>query len=238
MKRTIGQRIGDFMAGQGFYIVLFLCVAAIGISGYFLFSTLSDPSGETPVVNPTQIVITNSPTPSATPSPTPSASSVPVSPKPSAASSPSPSVSPSPIPSEASAPTAFTWPVQGSIIGEFSLEVLAFDPTMGDWRVHSGIDIAASTGTVVNAIADGTVVDVFDDGLMGTTVVVDHGGGLTSSYSNLAATPTVSTGDKVSRGTPLGSVGGTAMAESALEAHLHLEMAQNDISVDPISYLP
>lgn len=75
-------------------------------------------------------------------------------------------------------------------------------------------------------------------GWMGTTVVVDHGGGLTSSYSNLAATPTVSTGDKVSRGTPLGSVGGTAMAESALEAHLHLEMAQNDISVDPISYLP
>ena len=40
-KRPFVERIGDFMAGKGFYIVLFLCVAAIGISGYYLFSSLN-----------------------------------------------------------------------------------------------------------------------------------------------------------------------------------------------------
>ena len=40
-KKPILERIGDFMEGKGFYIVLFLCVAAIGISGYYLFSSLN-----------------------------------------------------------------------------------------------------------------------------------------------------------------------------------------------------
>ena len=39
MKKPFMERFGDFMAGKGFYIVLFLCVAAIGISGYYLFSS-------------------------------------------------------------------------------------------------------------------------------------------------------------------------------------------------------
>lgn len=53
---------------------------------------------------------------------------------------------------------------------------------------------------------------------MGTTVVVEHGGGLTSTYSNLASVPTVAVGDTVGAGSVLGSVGGTAIAESAWPA--------------------
>ena len=55
---------------------------------------------------------------------------------------------------------------------------------------------------------------------MGTTVVVEHGGGLTSTYANLASVPTVAVGDTVGAGSVLGSVGGTAIAESALASHL------------------
>ena len=40
MKRNRLEKLGDFVLGKGFYIVLFLCVAAIGISGYYLFSSL------------------------------------------------------------------------------------------------------------------------------------------------------------------------------------------------------
>ena len=245
MKRSLSTRIGDFMAGQGFYIVLFLCIAAIGISGYFLFSSLSDPGGSAAASTPTQVVVSDTPSPSGSGSVSPTASpSVSASPspslKPSARPSSSPSAPPAPSPkqSEAVSATSFTWPVKGSVIKEFSLEVLAYDPTMNDWRVHSGIDIAAPAGTTVMAIADGTVADVFNDGLMGTAVIIDHGGELTSTYYNLAAKPTVSVGDKVSRGSVIGSVGSTAMAESALSSHLHLEMAQNGVSVDPVSYLP
>ena len=42
MKKPFHQRVGDFLEGKGFYIVLFLCVAAIGISGYYLFDSTSD----------------------------------------------------------------------------------------------------------------------------------------------------------------------------------------------------
>ena len=40
-KRTIWNKIGDFLEGKGFYIVLFLCVAAIGGSGYYLYRMVS-----------------------------------------------------------------------------------------------------------------------------------------------------------------------------------------------------
>jgi murein DD-endopeptidase MepM/ murein hydrolase activator NlpD len=245
MKKSFGTRVGDFLAGQGFYIVLFLCLAAIGISGYVLFSSLSTLGDSAAVSQPTQMVVDDAPSPSGTETaaavPSPSASASPEGSAPSAAASAQPSDSPSPAAAaqaEAVTPTAFTWPVNGGVIGSFSLEVLAYDPTMQDWRVHSGIDISAAVGATVMAIADGTVTAVFDDGLMGTAVTIDHGGELTSTYYNLAATPTVSVGDQVSRGAILGSVGTTAMAESALSSHLHLEMAQNGLSVDPASYLP
>lgn len=45
--RVWTERIGDFIAGKGFYIVLFLCVAAVGISGYYLLSTLGSGGEDT-----------------------------------------------------------------------------------------------------------------------------------------------------------------------------------------------
>ena len=56
MKKPFSERFGDFMAGKGFYIVLFLCVAAIGISGYYLFSSLTpDQDPSTAVGGPAQV---------------------------------------------------------------------------------------------------------------------------------------------------------------------------------------
>lgn len=238
MKKPWTEHIGDFIAGKGFYIVLFLCVAAIGISGYYLFSTFGSGEEDAAVDGPAQVVVTPAPTVTAeppvvssTPSPTPTA-------KPSATPTPTPTpAAPSP---SASAPTAsvFTWPVKGEIISDFSLEVLAYDETMGDWRTHCGVDISASVGTEVCAVAGGTVEQVYQDDLMGTTVVIDHGDGLRSTYSNLASTPTVSAGDAVSTGSVIGAVGETALAEHGRASHLHLEMSRDDVAVDPAEYLP
>ena len=108
--------------------------------------------------------------------------------------------------SEQSAALVFTWPVKGEVLRDFSAETLALDPTLEDWRTHMGVDIAASLGVEVLAIASGTVSAVYEDGLMGTTVVVDHGNGLVTTYSNLAGQPTVESGDTVETGTILGTV--------------------------------
>jgi len=128
--------------------------------------------------------------------------------------------------------------VKGEVIADYSLEVLAYDETMGDWRTHSGLDIAASLGTEVLAVAAGTVASIEDDVLMGTTIVVDHGDGLKSVYANLAATPAVQVGDAVQTGAVLGAVGDTAAAEAAKAPHLHFEMIRGDEPVDPASFLP
>ena len=246
-KKTWTDRLGDFIAGKGFYIVLFLCVAAIGISGYYLFSSLGPDGKEVAAGAPAQVTVT--PSPSAKPVPTPTRPTVtpapsatpalPVTPQPTQSVMPSPAVTPSVKPSPLK-PTAsvFTWPVKGEIIHDYSLEVLAYDETMGDWRTHCGLDIGTALGVEVCAAAAGTVESVYKDDLMGTTVVIDHGNQVKSIYSNLAAVPTVSVGDAVNTGTVIGSVGATAIAEASRLPHLHFEMSRGGYVVDPLQYLP
>ena len=243
-RKPILERIGDFMEGRGFYIVLSLCVAAIGISGYYLFSSLQPVGTDTPVSAPTQVVVAVTPAveavkPSVTAAPRPSAASTPV---PASSETPSPAPTPAQTPASTPAPTQaadfFVWPLRGQVVADWSLEVLAYDETMGDWRTHSGIDISAPVGTKVMAVADGTVSSVAEDDLMGTTVTIVHGDGLESVYANLAATPAVEAGDQVQAGQVIGATGTTAAAESAQAPHLHLELRKDGESVDPLNYLP
>ena len=62
---------------------------------------------------------------------------------------------------------------------------LLYDQTMADWRTHNGIDVQAEEGAAVKTAADGTVLSVTSDELMGTTVVIQHSGGYTTQYSSL-----------------------------------------------------
>ena len=243
MKRsTLWQRVGDFVMGKGFYIVLTLCVATIGLSGYYLASVFN--SGEEPAPLPTgggaQVVI---PKDEAEPPPIPD-HSVPILPdekEPNAeqreeVSAPVEEVQEQPV--AVVVPPVYTWPVKGDIVSPFSLEVLAYDETMGDWRTHSGVDIFAPPDTRVLAMSSGTVRRVYEDDLMGTTVVIDHGEGLVSYYHNLTVKPTVAEGDEVVTGTVIGAVGNTALAESGRPSHLHLEVSLDGRPVDPVDYLP
>ena len=132
----------------------------------------------------------------------------------------------------------FIWPLAGNVVSQFSNEELVYSKTMADWRTHNGVDISAQIGTKVMAAADGTVKDVYTDDLYGTTVVVDHGDGLLSIYSNLASVPTVVAGDYVSMGLVIGAVGDTALAEASETQHLHFEMQKDGAAVNPADYLP
>ena len=86
--------------------------------------------------------------------------------------------------------------------------------------------------------AAGTVVSVTGNDLLGTTVEIDHGNGVHSVYANLAASPTVATGDIVSMGQVIGSVGSTALGETNQVSHLHFAMTESGLSADPTLYLP
>ena len=238
MKKSFYHRFSDFIEGKGFYIVLALCLAAIGLSGWFLFSFLTGEQEEQPVGGTASITVTPAPTPVATVTPvkpTVTATPRPTATVPAVAATPSATVQPTPTPK--SAPTSLTWPVQGEVLTNYSVETLAYDVTMADWRTHAGVDIAAAAGTEVRAPASGVVVEVTEDVMLGTTVVIDHGGDLTTTCANLASVPTVEVGDEVTVGDIIGSVGNTAIAESALASHLHFSVEREGQSVDPMELL-
>jgi murein DD-endopeptidase MepM/ murein hydrolase activator NlpD len=121
----------------------------------------------------------------------------------------------------------WTWPVVGPVIQ-------AFDPPDTPYGSgHRGIDIAAEVGTTIVAPADGTVT--FAGPIGGYLfVTMDHGGGLSSTYSWLSA-KLVRKGDRVLRDQPIAFTGWGHPDASI--PHLHLGVKLDGAYVDPLSYL-
>ena len=204
---------GRSFGGKGYYIALVLCAAAIGITSYVYSSGREDPAVQT--AN-TPVAITGT-------ADLPTAGTPP-------ASSP-----------ETAAPTvgklATQAPVKGEVLSGYAMEVLSYNQTTRDWRVHNGVDFAAAAGTPVTAAAAGQVYTVYEDDQMGMTVVIRHEGGYTTRYSSLSADVAVSAGQDVAMGQTIGTVGTTALMENALGDHVHFTVLKNDAPVDPMEFL-
>lgn len=121
------------------------------------------------------------------------------------------------------------FPLSGAITSRFGMRA---HPLLGGYRMHSGVDVAAPSGTPILAPADGIVSYANWRGGYGLSVSVDHGGGVQTRFghmSRLAVYP----GERVVRGQILGLVGSTGRSTGP---HLHYEMRYNGQAIDPLAH--
>lgn len=135
-------------------------------------------------------------------------------------------------------PPAFVLPVSGAMTKGHDLTLQVFSNTMRDWRVHNGIDIAATAGSPVYAAADGTVSAIWEDVSYGTCISVAHSGDCITYYKNLnpILADGIAVGTEVEQGQLIAAVGESAMVEIADEPHLHFELSVEGEYVDPTEY--
>ena len=160
---------------------------------------------------------TTQPEPVRTPAPASSAAS-----SSSDAASSAPAASPAPAVSAApSAPAGGSlafW--RGKVVAAFSGDELVYNATLGDWRTHNGLDVAADAGTEVPAIKAGRVTAVENDALWGGVVEVTAADGTVWRYCGV--TGRCVAGEDVAAGAVLGTAAAIP-AEADLAAHVHLE---------------
>ena len=217
-KRTGG------IFGKGYYIALILCAAAIGITGYVYYQN----------TNQEELSLQTQDRQDTLPAAGTEDRDVPV-----LATQPTDGTEPS---AQTTQPTEHqslktASPVSGQTVNSYSMEALSYNQTTRDWRVHNGLDIAAEAGTEVCAAADGEVYTFYQDDVMGTTVVIRHIGGYTTTYASLSQELAVKAGDTVTLGQVIGTVGETALTETALGPHVHFSVTCQDVPMDPAEFL-
>ncbi|MCL2111183.1 MAG: peptidoglycan DD-metalloendopeptidase family protein [Clostridiales bacterium] len=126
---------------------------------------------------------------------------------------------------------AMAWPVLGTVTSEFGNRI---HPITGRWAMHTGIDIAARSGTPIHAAADGLVYfSGWNSGGYGNLIIVDNGSGIFTLYAHNSAN-LVSKGDVVHRGNVIGLVGSTG---NSTGPHIHFEVRVNGVPQNPRGWL-
>lgn len=110
---------------------------------------------------------------------------------------------------------------------------MRYHPVLGGRRQHTGIDLAAPTGTPVYATADGVVSRADLYSTYGLYISIEHGAAMETRYAHLSRLA-VAAGDAVKKGDLIGYVGSTGRSTGP---HLHYEVRVDGLAVNPIPYM-
>jgi murein DD-endopeptidase MepM/ murein hydrolase activator NlpD len=124
----------------------------------------------------------------------------------------------------------FSYPSDGFITSSYGWRR---HPILGNDRFHAGVDFGADYGATIRAADSGVVIYSGWYGGYGLSLIIDHGGGLTTLYAH-ASDLYVSEGQSIQRGQAIAAVGSTGLSTGP---HLHFEVRINGEPVDPMAYL-
>jgi murein DD-endopeptidase MepM/ murein hydrolase activator NlpD len=121
-------------------------------------------------------------------------------------------------------------PVKGRLTSPYGYRI---HPIYNVRKLHTGLDLAAASGTPIHAAGDGAVVFSGRWGGYGNCVILDHGGGIATLYGHCSRLA-VANGQNVTQGQTIGYVGSTGLSTGP---HLHFEVRRDGHPVDPMGYL-
>ena len=215
------SRMKKFFAGSGFYLVLALCVAAVGGVAVWTVNdnlpTQNEGAPTTAVTTTTRAVaagrnvatVPDTRTSARLTAATPAATTT------------------------TKAADTFMLPLNNTVVRGYDKEPVYW-ATLETWRVHAATDFAGAAGDTVKAVANGTVSDVYENALWGGCVVLDHHDGTMTTYRGVNCTLAVGTAVKL--GEPIGVVA-EIPCEKDLGPHVHLEMAAGSRVLDPVAVI-
>ena len=214
------KTFGEFMKRNAVYLVLALCIIAIGVATTFMLvdkastnnSQLNNQVQDEPVDNPD----------------IPSGPDEPVD---------NPQNPDQPVVNPGVETIIFISPVESATSVVDYSDTMVFNSTLGRYSAHRAIDFFASEGAEVLAVYKGTVKSVESSILHGVTVTIDHGNGLVTVYNSLASVDDIAVGASVEQGDVIGHVSVTNRQEYKDGAHLHFEVMENGEIIDPAKYL-
>lgn len=208
MKKNKGS-LAMFLRRNAVYLVLGLCILAVGLSITFMLLTRE---------NDLSLKVDNSEIVEPAPDDKPTGS-------------------PDDENTIVDKPLYFIVPIENpTSVVEYS-ETMVYNSTLNRYSAHLAVDYFAPEGTNVLAVFDGSVLSVETTFLQGTTITIDHGNGLYSIYNSLEDGESVSVGQKVCQGDVIGQVSNTNRQEYKDGAHLHFEVRENGKLIDPAKYL-
>ena len=134
-------------------------------------------------------------------------------------------------------PVTYIAPMENAtIVKDYSNKELQYNDTLKQWEIHKALDITSDTSNNVFAIANGTVTNVYTNYLEGGVVEITHDNGIKSVYKSLEDI-SVKNGDYVTAGNVIASISTSMARELNTGNHLHFEMYENNISIDPNNYI-
>ncbi len=129
------------------------------------------------------------------------------------------------------------WPTNGEILMKFSMDKVVYDKTLDQFRTNDSVYIGAKVGDKVVAAADGTVAATGKNIENGTYIIINHGNGWRTIYSQLNESIKVSKGEYVTEGQLIGHVATPTNYGVNQGSHLNFKVEKNQVPVNPLVML-